>query len=234
MKVLIIGGSGYVGKMLLPLMKERHQIRIFDLFPPADKTVEFVEGGVNDESALAKAMTGVDGVVYLAMGKDEKGQIDTVGPAYDVNVKGVHQACQAALNAGAKRLVYMSTLSVYADGGRRFCNEEEDRPDSPAVYGFTKALGEEVCRMFGRARGLNTISLRLNWPVEAGKWKEVYRQNPTSGATSGDDLARAVLAALDCKEPGFNAFFITGDFEGRKINMSKAKQILGWEPLARP
>ena len=233
MNVLIIGGAGYVGRMIIPLMKERHQLRVLDLVPPADVTVEFVQGGVNDEAGLAVAMAGVEGVVYLAMGKDEKGNIDSVGPAYDVNVKGVHQACRAALKAGARRFVYMSTLSVYGGPGDRYFGSEDEPPDSPTIYGFTKFLGEEVLRHFCERHGLNGFALRLNWPVPNDKWNEAVQKSPGCGATAGDDLARAILAALECEHSGFDAVFITGDHEGRKFNPAKAKRVLGWEPQRR-
>jgi len=260
MKVLIIGGSGHVGKLIIPLLKERHQLRVLDLAPPADVTVEFVQGGVNDEAGLAVAMAGVEGVVYLAMGKDEKGNIDSVGPAYDVNVKGIHYACTAALKAGAcagreapavshasaqgpscradltptrVRFVYMSTLSVYGGPGDRYFGSEDEPPDSPTIYGFTKFLGEEVLRHFCLRHGLNGFALRLNWPVPNDKWNEAVQKHPSCGATAGDDLARAVLAALECVHSGFDAVFITGDYEGRKFNPAKAKRLLGWEAQRR-
>ena len=233
MKVLIIGGAGYVGKLIIPLLKERHQLRVFDLVPPGDATVEFVQGEVNNEAALAAAMTGVEGVVYLAMGKDEKGNIDTVGPAYDVNVKGIHYACRAALTACAKRFVYMSTLSIYGGPGDRHFGSEDEPGDSPGIYGFTKFLGEEVLRHFCLRHGLNGIALRLNWPVPNDQWEETVKKTPACGATAGDDLARAVLAALACEHTGFDAVFITGDHEGRKFNPAKARRLLGWEAQRR-
>jgi hypothetical protein len=40
-------------------------------------------------------------------------------------------------------------------------------------------------------------------------------------------------AALDY-QGGFNAFMISGDYENKIMNMSKAKRLLNWQPLARP
>ena len=45
-------------------------------------------------------------------------------------------------------------------------------------------------------------------------------------------MARAFLAALDYRG-GFQAFFISGDHAERYMRLRKAKQLLGWEPLAR-
>ena len=47
-------------------------------------------------------------------------------------------------------------------------------------------------------------------------------------------MARALLAALAYRGCGFQAFMISGDYEQKLMNMSKARRLLGWEPLARP
>jgi nucleoside-diphosphate-sugar epimerase len=176
----------------------------------------------------------MDAIVYLAMGKDEKGDVYVSVPAYDVNVKGVHLACEAALRSGVKRFIYMSTLSIYDDDGRRRFDSEEEPPDSSTVYGLTKFMGEEVCRFFSRVYGLDCIALRLNYPAQQEQYAEICRRNPACGATSGPDLARAVLCALACEHSGFDAVFIAGDPEGRRFNIAKAKRVLGWEPSERP
>jgi len=52
-------------------------------------------------------------------------------------------------------------------------------------------------------------------------------------ATSASDVARALLAALAYRA-GFQSFMISGDYEQKLMNMSKARRLLGWAPLARP
>lgn len=75
----------------------------FDLPPGA----AFVAGDVNDPSALLKATRGHDAVVYLAMGSTSAGESrdEAIGNSFDVNVKGVWRACDAARLAGASRFV---------------------------------------------------------------------------------------------------------------------------------
>ncbi len=52
-------------------------------------------------------------------------------------------------------------------------------------------------------------------------------------ATAGSDVAHALLAALRYRG-GFQAFMLSGDYEQRILNMSKAKRYLNWEPVVRP
>jgi nucleoside-diphosphate-sugar epimerase len=230
-RVLVVGGSGYVASITLPYLKERHHLRVFDLRPPADNSLEYVEGSVTDPAALARASEGIDALLYMAMGRERVPAPDFVADAYDVNVKGVALALRAAHDVGVQHAVYTSSLSVYH--GRleqRGFTDEDIPPDARETYGFTKRLGEEVCRNACQRWGMSVNALRLCFPMPPGKWEESVGHRPL--ATRADDVANALLAALDYRG-GFQAFFISGDHAEQYMRLRKAKQLLGWEPLAR-
>ena len=46
MRLLLVGGSGRVGSMVIPYLKTKHSIRILDIEPPTDSTLDFIEGSV--------------------------------------------------------------------------------------------------------------------------------------------------------------------------------------------
>jgi nucleoside-diphosphate-sugar epimerase len=176
----------------------------------------------------------MDALIYLAMGNLSWQDISGAVTAYDVNVKGVYLALRAAHAAGIAQAVYASSMSVY--GGileARYFPDEDITPDSSNIYGFTKRLGELVCHNAAREWGMNINALRLCRPTPEDRWlAETVTGTPTI-ATTGPDVARAFLAALDYRA-GFQAFMISGDYEQKIMNMSKAKRLLDWEPLARP
>ncbi len=101
------------------------------------------------------------------------------------------------------------------------------------TYGFTKRLGEEVCRNAWYRNGLSVNALRLCFPCA----REVYHAQARAGVpsipTDAEDVARLMLAALEYRN-GFQAFLTSGDYENKIMNMDKARRLLGWEPLARP
>ena len=240
MRVLIIGGSGYLGTLVVPLLAPRHDLRVFDLQPPENGEVEYVQGSVCDPSALAGAAAGMDAVLYMAMGSapplagDHWGRIESRINAFDVNVKGLHLALHAAHLAGISRAVFTSSMSVYADNGvGRTGSDEDTPPDSDWIYGFTKRLGEDVCRNACRTWGMNVNALRLFLPVPEDKWLAEARQATPTPWTTAEDTARAMLAALEYRA-GFQAFTISGDYGQKLMSLAKAKRLLNWEPLARP
>jgi len=115
MKALIVGGSGFVGSIVMPHLKEEHQIRVFDLKPPEDSSVDYVCGSVHDLPAIHRALDGIEGVIYMAMGRTPEGAyaIEDIDLNYDLNVKGLHRVLHAAATAGVKRVVYVSTTDVH-------------------------------------------------------------------------------------------------------------------------
>ena len=132
------------------------------------------------------------------------------------------------------RAVYASSMSVYAgDLLQRYFPDEDVTPDSSELYGFTKYMGELVCQKATRLWGMNINALRLCHPTAEEKWLvETVIGRPTI-ATTAKDVSRAFQAALEY-QGGFQAFMISGDYENKIMNMSKAKRLLDWEPLARP
>lgn len=234
MRILVVGGSGIVGTLVAPVLAKNHELRIFDIRPPQDGAYDYFRGDVTNLDDLAKAVVGMDKLVYMAMGSLEWDTPRGVLTAFDVNVKGVHLALQAAHEAGINQAVYTSTMSIYGgDLLQRYFYDEELTPDSVELYGFTKRIGEEVCLNATRSWAMNVNALRLCLPVPEDKWlRETIVGTPTI-ATTADDVAYAINCALEF-QGGFQAFMISGDYENKVMRMSKAKRLLGWEPLARP
>ncbi|MGH7912265.1 MAG: NAD-dependent epimerase/dehydratase family protein [Candidatus Dormibacteraceae bacterium] len=243
MRLLVVGGAGFVGSMVLPHLAERHQIRVFDRRAPAPGGWESVPGSLDDFDVLSEAARGCDAMLFMAMNaKEAWGELPTVVSAYDVNVKGLHLAHWAAHEAGIRRVVVTSSLSVYAPrgAGERYPTEETP-PDGDDFYGFTKRLGEQVSQQAARRFGQTVISLRLCFP-----WPDLDPA-PTAGRPSGGvtgdgvafraatftrarDVASAILLALEHEHTGWQAFAISGDPEQRVVPTGKARRVLGWKP----
>ncbi len=240
LRILLIGGSGYLGTLVLPFLAQRHALRVFDLRPPAIPVQEYVPGNVCDFGAVSDAAQDMEAIVYMAMGTNpthdggDASRMEARVTAFDVNVKGLHLALYAAQGAGVRHAVYTSSMSVYAgDGLGRDGADENTPPDATLAYGLTKQLGEEVCRHACRAWGMSVNALRLCFPVPPAKWQEAARGDTPTPSTTAEDTARALLAALEYRA-GYEAFTISGDYGQRLLNMGKAESLLGWKPLARP
>lgn len=133
MKVLVVGGSGFVGRAVVSALLSRgHAARVLSRGTRSRVPgVEWVEGGLGDSGALGRACEGCDAVFYLA------GIIAEVrGQTYDrVHREGTARVLEAARRAGVRRWIQMSALGT--------------RPGAPSRYHATKWAGEEAVRAAG-------------------------------------------------------------------------------------
>jgi nucleoside-diphosphate-sugar epimerase len=235
MRVLVIGGSGHVGTLVLPALAQQHTLRVFDLKPPALASLDYVQGDITDFDALAQATRDQEALLYMAMGAQRGSHLHLVNTNFDVNVKGVYFALLAAHQAGIPHAVYTSSMSVY-DGRleTRYFFDEDMPTDCRHHYGLTKRLGEDICRNACHEWGMTINALRLCLPIADEQWRTETRLGIPTIATAASDVSRALLAALDFRGYGFQAFMISGDYEQKIMNMTRARKLLQWEPLARP
>jgi nucleoside-diphosphate-sugar epimerase len=230
MRLLLIGGSGLVGSLIMPYLIQDHEIVVYDLNQPdGAPDVDYRPGSVEDFDGLRAAMDGIDVVAYLAMNpKQDWGSVATSALAFDINVKGLYLAWWAAAEAGVGHGVHASTMSVYRELPTGFPDETVP-PDAPDFYGFTKALGEQVCRHAVEHRGLSINSLRLCHPTPDDQWPVPGDSLEAIISTRAGDVAAAVEAALHHRN-GHQVFTISGDLDRLKTDWSKAERELGWRP----
>lgn len=242
MRVLVIGGAGYVASITLPYLIQRHELGIYDrVAPKHDAVTEFIKGDVCDFEAVRAASEGCDALLYMAMGRyipigtPYAENVDALTSSLDANVKGVYLSLYAANTAGIQHAVYTSSMSIYSEENlyERYFPDEDLTPDARDNYGFTKRMGEMVCQNACRERGMSVNALRLCFPRPDADWRAKTTDDKPTIATAASDVASAFEAALHFRA-GYQAFMLSGDYKNRILNMSKAKRLLGWEPLARP
>lgn len=110
-KILITGGTGYVGGRLIPLLSKRNdiQLRLMARNPEylrarVGEPFEIVHGDVMEPNSLKTALKGIDTVFYL---------IHSMGSGTDFedeDRRAAHQFAMAARKAGVKRIVYLGGL----------------------------------------------------------------------------------------------------------------------------
>jgi nucleoside-diphosphate-sugar epimerase len=237
MKVLVIGGAGYVGSIVRPALEAAHTCRYLDLKPLPDAAARSIVGDVNDPEVVEQAVQDIDAIVWLAMGMKPgmgtKGCND-LDAAFEVNVRGLYRVLFAADEAGVRRFVYASSLSVYRGLKRNPAPiTEELEPDAWRSYGITKRIGEYLGHAWLQHQPEAVfVALRLMWPRNEADWPgNEYRPGKKWYPIGPNDLRRVFLAALECAQPGAHSVQVTGDLGGEYVPNARATELLGWKPL---
>src|SRR6266849_865281 len=163
MEVLITGGNGFVGRHLVPVLQDRgDRVRVLAL--PAENTawletrgVAIYRGDVREPETLVAPMRGVDGLLHLAA------MMDVWRPLKDyhaVNVTGTENVCRAALASSVRRLVHMSSSSVYGMGLERPADETFPLRPCRDAYLVTKAEADEAVPRMILEAGLPAAIIR--------------------------------------------------------------------------
>jgi NAD(P)-dependent dehydrogenase (short-subunit alcohol dehydrogenase family) len=227
MRILITGAAGNVARGVIPRLRAAgHELVLTDLnrLPdaPLFDGLEFVQCDLQAGFGLERAVRGCDLVLHTAawhgIHSGEKTELDF----WRLNVDGTAWTLQAALAAGVKRLVFLSSMAWH---------------DAYGKYGFTKRVGEELCEYARRGHGMRYVALRpADFTPWGNDWLNGYGARLLYGGVDRDDV-------LDCVEAAVRK--LEGDLppdaapEGILVEVLRASaygeaDLAGWEadPLA--
>ena len=166
MKVLVIGGAGYIGSHVVKeLMAKGHQITVFDnlssgLKQNLFKGNGFIKGDILNIKALDKAFAkGFDAFIHLAAFK-AAGESMVCPEKYSVNnISGTINILNSAVSHGCLKMVFSSSAATF--GEPQYLPIDENHPQNPEnYYGFTKLEIERFMGWYDKIRGLKYAALR--------------------------------------------------------------------------
>ena len=229
MRCLVTGGAGFIGSHCTDkLLSLGHEVVVVDneCAPENDNfywndAAENHKVNIMDYDKLSPLFTGIDYVFHFAA--ESRIQPSIIDPRYaiNVNVSGTTNVCQAAREANVKRLMYSGTSASYG-----LINEpplQEDMPtDCLNPYSVGKVGGEEVCKMYTKLFGLETVRFRYfnvygdrsptkgqYAPVIGLFFQQVLKGEPMTVVGTGErrrdythvsDIVEANILAATCKD----------------------------------
>ena len=166
---LVTGGAGFIGSNLCETLVEMgYSVRCFDDLSGGSREnishleknekFTFVQGDISSLEDCRKACAGVNYVLHNAALSSVVESMQNPEKYRAVNVGGMENMLQAAMEAGVKKFVFASSAAVYGDAGKRVAKEgEEGKPLS--VYAETKWENEQQAERYA-AKGLDVYGLR--------------------------------------------------------------------------
>jgi nucleoside-diphosphate-sugar epimerase len=225
LKVLVTGGTGFIGSHLVEaLLKRNIQVRCLlrkksDMKWLKGLPVEVSFGDCNDKTSLREAVEGVEQVFHLA-GVTKAIHEKTY---FEVNAFGTENLIHACLenNPRIKKFIYLSSQAAAGpcrNGGKK---KESDHCEPVSAYGQSKRMGEELA--LAHATELPLLILRPS-AVYGPREKDIYiffkllskRIKPClSGKDQHlslcyvEDIVQAILLAAQAQETSGEIFFLS-------------------------
>lgn len=215
-RVLVFGGSGVLGRSVLPLLLAAgHQVQA-----PARAEIDIV-----DADAVRHAVHGVDAVYHLATRippPAQQGLPEAWGENDRLRAEATRVLVDAALAAGVETYVQPTVALIYPEG-----QVDEDTPIGAVSPYLESALTaeREVARF--AAHGRRGVVLRLG--LLDGPGTGLDQPNPAFGATLHvRDAGRALVAALTIPSGVYNVVR-----DGERVANTRFRRAAGWTPERR-
>ena len=228
--VLVVGGSGFIGRRLVERLTKRGLgVRVLTRNPTSAEInlaglgVDILKGSHGNPATLEKALDGIESVYHLAKAEGKRWQ-DYI----ENDINPTRTLAEAALKHGVKRFIYTGTIDSYASGSASDVITESTPLDGKIEtrnhYARSKAACEAMLNEMHRTRGLPLVILRPGIVIGQGSppahWGVGLFNSDTDVTYWGDgrnpiplilveDVADALDRALDAPNIEGRTFLLT-------------------------
>jgi 2-alkyl-3-oxoalkanoate reductase len=229
MTVLVTGAGGLLGSQLTALLLargERPRALIhprYDAGWRAPAGADVYPADIADRAAVEPALAGVDIVYHCAA------RTGPWGPPAEyerVNVRGLETMVRAAMAAGVRRFVHVSSITVHGNDVRGDADEDSPLRAEPNPYSKTKVAGERLLQGMIRDEGAPATIVRPGWiygpgdTASFGRFAKMIEDGRMVVVGSGDnhvplayvsDVAEGMIAAAAADEAVGRAYLLVND-----------------------
>ena len=237
MKILVTGASGFIGGRFARFALEQglsvrvNGRRAEGVEHLVKRGAEFVQGDLADPELVLRLCADVEAVVHCAGAVGVWGRYQSF---YQANVTVTENVVEACLKQKVRRLIHLSSPSIYFDGRAHVDIKEEQVPTRFSDhYGATKYLAEQ--KVFGAQEfGLEVLALRPRFVTGAGDTsifpRLIEMQRKGRLAIIGNGLNKVDFTSMqNLNDALFSALLAAEPALGKAYNISNGAPLPLWD-----
>jgi UDP-glucose 4-epimerase len=234
MKIIILGGSGFLGIHLLEkLLEEKFQVKVLIHDTKINLENDSFHGDVLNPNLLDDILDDNDVVINLV------GQMDELSKFVDNNIIGSINILNSCIKKKGIKIFLASSIAVYGNNSPS-PSSEDDTPHPTKTYGLVKLITEKIYEHYSFFFGLDVTILRfatLYGPckksgfivelinsIKDGKVNTVFNNgNQFRDLLFIDDAVTGIMQSIKKPQKGFNIFNISS---GNKYSLIQIISII--------
>ncbi|NOH29061.1 NAD-dependent epimerase/dehydratase family protein [Vibrio mediterranei] len=162
MKILVTGGSGFVGQALINQLSHRHEITCFGRRKPIGWDGEFIEGKLENLAASELDLSGFEVVIHSAA-RAHVMHDESTNPLEEyrkVNTQATLALAKQAAAQGVARFVFISSVKVNGESTLDIAFSADDSINPSDDYGVSKAEAEQQLALLSESSSMDTVIIR--------------------------------------------------------------------------
>ena len=214
-RILVTGGSGFIGSHLLPAMDQFDVIN-YDILPPTiESPARYIKGDIFDGDLLTESLSEVDVVIHMAAT-----HFDFQENYFQTNVEGTKSLIAAVNSRNINKIIFLSTVAVYGKISKPTSEQELPKPNMP--YGQSKWEAEQLLMEWASkdlTRSLVIIRptvvygpnnfgnvFNLIKQIDSGFYFHIGRGDNIKSVAYVGNLVGNILQLISKSEPGIHVF----------------------------
>lgn len=229
-QIVLIGGSGTIGKELCEAWDKKYHLTVIDLKEP-EVNVPFIQADAADREQLKQKIPRTADVVVNLLKFDAENEVEELDQMVNIYFKASVYIYEIAVELGIPKVIFASSNHVtdyYEQDGKSLLGREisiHDYPYSRNIYGILKLASENAGHMYANQSPLSVINLRIGSVPENEMLKLKQNKRIHYTLLTREDLAKLFTAAVETNSK-YGTFYGVSNNRHKPWDMKEAYEQL--------